>query len=322
VSLVDVCVPLHDPDPDYLRALLDSLRRQTFRDFAVLISDDSAVPSTAAEALIAAYADDLLIKVHREPAGQGMVHNWNCAVRMGDSPSVVLMGQDDLLVDDALESHLAVFAHSPDVVASGSERAFIGTSGADLHVSVRVNDRTRVYCSSPSYRLDRHKLTYLSLRNGNMLGEPSTVMFRRSAYDAIGGYSTRYAHAVDVDFSLRLAEQGDVVYLARPLARFRRHAGSQTTRNIRSGTTSAERVQLITDHGAVAGLTPDELARCVAAAAVHCLHDLLRGVAQRSPEAVRVNVRLLRQLLGMKLRLRYFVAAVAEALSGRNRDAC
>jgi glycosyltransferase involved in cell wall biosynthesis len=318
LNRVDVCIPVHNPDLTYLRSLLDSLCRQSVRDVNVLISDDS-VQSSLGE-LETEYAGSLSLQIRREPPGQGMVHNWNCAVTMGSAPYVVLMGQDDLLFDDALEVHLAELEPAAEVVASGSERMFVDAAGEPLVGGMRVNDRTRVYRRAPSYRLKRHELTLLSLRNGNMLGEPSTVMFRRSAFEEIGGYSLRYEHAVDVDFSLRLAAVGDVVYLARPLARFRKHETSQTNRNIRSGTTSIERVRLIEDYADAGGLSADERARCVAAAALHCLHDAIRGVALRSPAAVKVNLGLLGRLLRSGIRPHYFAGAVVEALSGSNRD--
>ncbi len=315
---VDVCIPVHDPDPAYLKALLDSLCRQTHRDFDVLISDDSERP--ALDPIVAAYKTQLSLRVHREPPGQGMVHNWNCAVGLGSAPYVVLTGQDDELADEALEVHLTELAADPALVATGSERSFVDAAGRPTDRGVRVNDRTRIYRTSERYRLDRHTLTLLSLRNGNVFGEPSTVMFRRSAYEAIGGFSSRYEHAVDVDFALRLSAEGDLSYLARPLARFRRHETSQTHRNIRSGTTSIERVRLIEDHADSGGLSGDERARCVAAAAVHCVHDAMRAMLVRSPQALKVNLRLLRRLWAMGIRPRYFFAMVLEALTGRNQD--
>jgi glycosyltransferase involved in cell wall biosynthesis len=319
VARVDVCVPVHDPDPAYLHALLDSLRRQSVRDFDVVVSDDSAVPSLGD--VVAAYRDELTIRVHREPPGQGMVHNWNCAVRLGEAPLAILLGQDDVLAPAALSEMQQALAGDSDLVACGTGRTFIDADGAPLRVRAKVNDRSRIFARESSYRLSRAELTFLDLRNGNVLGEPSAVLFRRAGYDAIGGFDPSYLHAVDVDFALRLAACGDVIYLNQPLLQRRRHPGSQTTRNIRDGVTSMERVRLINDHAVAAGLSKEDVGRVNAAAAVHSLHDIARGARLRSSDAVRVNLRLLRGLAGSGLRVRDLAAGLVEAASGRNSDA-
>ena len=55
-----------------------------------------------------------------------------------------------------------------------------------------------------------------------------TVVFRRAAFDELGGYRDRFPHAEDYDLWLRLAETGDVRNLAEPLLRYRLHEGQVT----------------------------------------------------------------------------------------------
>jgi hypothetical protein len=71
------------------------------------------------------------------------------------------------------------------------------------------------------------------LRNGNCIGEPSVVMFRRG--QAARGYDERYSQLIDVDFWFHLLEQGFFAYLAEPLCAFRQHPQQQTALNRQSG---------------------------------------------------------------------------------------
>lgn len=249
-----------------------------------------------------------------------MGDNWNRAVALGSSPYVLLLGQDDALEPTALSELSAVLDAHPDVVVVGCGRTFMDDSGATYTPRLRVNDRSRIFLSPGPHRLDRHELTALCLRNGNPFGEPSAVLFRRSAYEAIGGYDPTYRHMLDVAFLLSIVAQGDAVYLPQPLLRRRRHPGSQTTANIRSAASSEERVRLIEQYAGAAGLTADEVARCTSAAFVHSGFDLARAVRHGWSPAARTNLRLLRQLAGSGARVRDVLSLLAETATSRNRD--
>ncbi len=61
--------------------------------------------------------------------------------------------------------------------------------------------------------------------NSGVIMHPS-VMFRRSAYEAIGGYASHYQVAGDYDLFLRLAEQGRLANLDEVHLKYRLHSRS------------------------------------------------------------------------------------------------
>lgn len=72
------------------------------------------------------------------------------------------------------------------------------------------------------------------MRDGNYIGEPSVVMFRRD--QAGRGYNERYCQLVDLEFWFHLLENGSFAYLAEPLCAFRRHDKQQSVFNRDAGT--------------------------------------------------------------------------------------
>lgn len=57
----------------------------------------------------------------------------------------------------------------------------------------------------------------------------SSLMYRRDAFDDLGGYDERLRQMEDYEFILRLGTLGSIANLQEPLVRYRVH-GSQTSR--------------------------------------------------------------------------------------------
>jgi hypothetical protein len=106
------------------------------------------------------------------------------------------MDADDLAAPDRLKQQIEMFAE-PDVVLVGSTAETIDGQGR----RVREADLAR-----------------LLRRTGFAPFAHTTTMFRRAAFDRVGGYREEAARWEDVDFFRRLAEIGRVLVIAEPLA--------------------------------------------------------------------------------------------------------
>ncbi len=315
-TCIDVCVPVHRADAAYLMEMLESLRQQSFSEFSVRISDDGC--GSPIDDIVDKFSNSLDLHVTRFVESTGMVDNWNRAVRLGSAEWAILLGQDDRLAPRALELLHGTASSGSGIVLCGSGRSFIDENGDQLRVRSRINDRSRIFVHETTYRLAYREMARLCLRNGNAFGEPSIVLFRRSAFDAIDGYDVSLRQVVDVDFNLRLSQLGEGLYVRESLLYRRRHREAETGRNVRDGTSSLERLELIERHAETAGLTAEDVQRCWAAAAVHCTFDLIRSVVRRWPTSRRVNAKLLWSLRGT--RKRYVGSELMEILKNRNRD--
>lgn len=272
---ISVAIPVFRARPEHIEALLASLDAQTVPPLEVILSED---PAEGVEPLIVPerLPSGAPIRHSRNSERLGMVANWNRAVEMTAGEAVLLMGQDDLLLPHACETHAGVLLEMPSATASASVPDFIddhGTARAPDQRSVGVR---RLVEPGARYRLPYDALAVLALLYGNVTGEPCGTCFRRESWCAVGGYSESYRHSADIDFMLRVARECGVVLLsATALSARRLHGGNVTLEHISERLTAEDRQRLFTDHGAV--LTqPGLRRRAEARLLTHNLFDALR----------------------------------------------
>lgn len=107
------------------------------------------------------------------------------------------------------------------------------------------------------------RYSYKRLLQGNFVPHPGTFV-RRELFNQLGGFDTGLKYAMDYDFWLRLGRLSEPVQLDEPLAAFREHEGSLSTRNRAAAMEEDFRIRL--HH---AGRNPLALA-------MHCARFLVR----------------------------------------------
>jgi GT2 family glycosyltransferase len=187
----------------FLDAAVESILGQTFGDFEFVIRDDGSSDGTA-ERLRDWAAKDRRIRLH-EGQSLGPAGSSNRVVREARAPLVARMDADDVCRPDRLARQLALFAGRPDIVLAGTLADTIDASGR----TVRDADFWRI-----------------SRRSCFVPFPHASIMFRRSAFDAVGGYRARCDYWEDLDFCLRMAAQGRVAVIAEALVSHRASAGS------------------------------------------------------------------------------------------------
>lgn len=271
---ISVAIPVFRPRPEHLAALLASLEAQTVPPLEVILSEDpdDGEPLVLPECL----PSGLPIRRSRNPKRLGMVGNWNRAVELTTGEAVVLMGQDDVLLPSACETHVAVLLETPSATASASLPDFIDDRGTPRAPDQRSVGVRRLVEPGARYRLPYDVLAVLALLYGNVTGEPCGTCFRREAWAAAGGYSESFRHSADIEFMLRIAQQcGPVVLSATALSARRIHAGNVTLEHISQRVTGEDRERLFVDHRA-ALTEPDLRRRAEARLVTHNLFDALR----------------------------------------------
>jgi glycosyltransferase involved in cell wall biosynthesis len=223
----------------YLREAIDSVLTQDFTDFELLASDDCSGDGSAA--ILQEYAvRDARVRVHIQPANVGMVQNWNWCLREARGELVkFIFGDDSLARPDALGKMVAMLDAHPDSALAVSARNVIDEESRIVAVWSHLGD-PGVHASGDTM--------FRCLAEGNMIGEPTAVMFRRST--AARGFSEAYAQMVDLEMWLHLLGHGPLVYTTEPLCAFRRHPLQQTEVNRETDLQSSEIIRLILQYGA------------------------------------------------------------------------
>src|SRR6478735_2601277 len=105
---ISICIPAYKRTA-YLKRLLDSVAIQTFKDFEVIVSDDS--PDNSVETVCNEYAEKFKLLYFKNAAALGTPANWNFGISKANGDWIKLMHDDDWFAD---ENALAVFARHTD----------------------------------------------------------------------------------------------------------------------------------------------------------------------------------------------------------------
>jgi glycosyltransferase involved in cell wall biosynthesis len=111
---VSVGLPVYNGGK-YVARAIDSVLRQTFADFELVISDNGSTDDT--ESICQTYAArDQRIRYFRAPANEGVVRNFNRCVELARGEYVHWQAADDMLAPTFLEQLVAVLDADPSVV--------------------------------------------------------------------------------------------------------------------------------------------------------------------------------------------------------------
>jgi len=178
-------------------ATLDSILEQTERDFECIVVDDGSTDETPA--ILAAYAArDSRIRVIRQ-ANTGITHALIAGCAEAKGKYIARHDADDLSDPRRFELQKRALDADEALVFVSCSTQYVGPELEPLWI-MRPTARTQ----KPAHVLD------LSLPAAVTEGPTShgSVMFRRDAYERVGGYRAAFYYGQDWDLWYRLAEIG------------------------------------------------------------------------------------------------------------------
>jgi Glycosyl transferase family 2 len=200
--LVSVLMPVYNGAAD-LRKALDSVLGQTFGDFEVIAINDGSMDNSAA--LLNAVDDPRVRVIHQD--NMGLAATLNRGLSMAEGSLVARQDQDDLSHPERLARQVAYLQAHPECVLLGT--------AAEIWVGDEPTDRAHDHPTG-------HAVLAFDLLFNNPFVH-SSVMMRRNAVLAIGGYTTDKARQPPEDYELwsRLARHGRVANLPERLLVYR-----------------------------------------------------------------------------------------------------
>lgn len=185
--LISLCIPAYK-NVLFLKRLLDSIVSQQFKDYEVIISDDS--PDLDVQNLVADYKTRIT-RLHywRNIPPKGMPENWNTAMASASGDWIKIMHDDDwFLRPDALGKFAARTDTEADFIFCNYENNFLDVKGD-------ISKKTAM--EFPRNRLQAIADEPLLLLADNKIGPPSVCMVRASR--AVQ-YDRRFRWRVDIDY--------------------------------------------------------------------------------------------------------------------------
>lgn len=215
--LVSVVVPVYN-GRTFVRETMESVRRQTYGNWELLVCDNHSSDDTRAWVRQdLENAPDPRIRLVEDEVLLPMAENWNRALGYARGPLLKLLPADDLLLPECLETQVRLLRENRDV-------GFV-TSGKDI-----IDASGRKLFSRQPLRGGRYSWEEIGRRSlyavANNLGEPGGVLFRRELLDLCGGYKPGLNYFVDIELLWRFLRQADAMVCGRPLYQFRIHGAS------------------------------------------------------------------------------------------------
>jgi glycosyltransferase involved in cell wall biosynthesis len=202
---VSVVMPVRNCAP-FLDAAIQSILQQSHREFEFVIYDDASSDGSS-EIIERWAAADARIRPFRGETPLGLAGSSDAATRLASGSIVARMDGDDISHPRRLSEQLQVLDAHPEVVAVGSLCDGIDDKGR----IIRPRDSARALRVTP----------YPPFANGSS-------MFRKEAFEAIGGYRDICDGWEDVDLFLRLLARGDIEVILESLYSYRFHSTNAT----------------------------------------------------------------------------------------------
>lgn len=193
----------------FLKAAIESVKQQTYKDWELIISDDGSTDGTWELAQIFA-ASDSRIKPYQNPKRLGIPGNRAAAFAVSRGELICHLDGDDELYPYSVATMVEAANANPDVALFQSDNAWMDSKGV-------------VY----QYHANKDPEPNLAHFGWRHFG-----MYRRSAYDTTNGYNTALISACeDGDLFMQIVEKHPFMRVPYVLYKHRWHDGNASNTN-------------------------------------------------------------------------------------------
>lgn len=228
--IVSICIPVYN-GARWLDECLRSVMACSL-PCEIIVCDDCSTDSSAA--IVRNYAQqDSRIAFSVNEKNLGLVGNWNRCLELAKGKWIKFLFQDDRAGEGAIEKMVAAAGESDMLIAARRNYFFTENSSDEsrkyytetvLSFGKIAPGKTRF---SPA-EIASYTAAYFPM---NFIGEPSTVMFRKSVIAAAGFFNESLKQICDLEYWLRIASQHGLRYVPDAVMDFRVHDESVSAQN-------------------------------------------------------------------------------------------
>lgn len=191
---------------DLLKKTVNSVRRQTFRDFELIVVNDGCSDGTAE------WLDAQQDIRHLDRENSGIAASRNAGAAIASGRWLAFLDHDDLWAPDKLEIQASFAREHPEVALIAARHVRLGRRRQTTRKHRWIMGDLFVKTFSESFI------------------HTSSVMIRRDVFHEIGGFPTQYRFADEFDVWLKIAASHSVAYVDDPLV-FIRFYEANTSHN-------------------------------------------------------------------------------------------
>jgi glycosyltransferase involved in cell wall biosynthesis len=219
---------------DYLTEAIESILKQTYKEFEFIIVNDGSVDRTRE---ILDHLDDNRVRVFHLEKNFGMTYCLNFGIQQAKGTWIVRQDADDISLPQRLEEQLKYIQAYSDAVAVGT---LIKSIPGKMPISEHLLQ---------SYEWSNRLLTREEIRRFRFIAPPvvhGSLTFSKQLFHELGGYNERYKIAQDFDLIIRLLEVGPIDKVPKVLYHYRVDPRSLSRKN--ETETCDESMRVASDH--------------------------------------------------------------------------
>lgn len=228
MCLISICIPTYNGEK-FLQEALNSVKKQTYNNIEVIISDDQSKDNTLK--IIENFKREVNFPVHiysHQPNGIGA--NWNNCIQKSNGEYIQFLFQDDVLEKNCLEVKLN-FIKKYNLKAVCSKRLIINNKDEIVTTGSWYRDcydLQKIYLNldiSNFYVFNKKDLSRIKYRGvlANIFGEPIAFLFDKTLFNEIGFFNTSYKQILDIEYAYRILKRYPIGLIEEPLFKFRLH---------------------------------------------------------------------------------------------------
>ncbi len=220
---ISVCTPVYNGEA-FLAECIKGVLAQRYDNFEYIIVDNASTDKTP-EIIESLVSGDSRVKVIRNPTTVPVIDNFKTCFEhcSADSQWIKYALADDYLYPNCLDEMLAVGEMSD---TTGLVSAFRLYGGKLTNVGLSPDQSI---FKGPDI-LKQQMLRQLHVCSSS----PNSLLYRRSAYEAVGGFDNTYLHA-DTELAMRLLDSYDLGFAHCVFTRTGLHGARGETRSIFNG---------------------------------------------------------------------------------------
>jgi glycosyltransferase involved in cell wall biosynthesis len=241
---VSVIIPNYN-HARYLRQRIDSVLRQTYQDFEMILMDDCS--TDASRSIISEYANNPRVRTEFNAENSGNTFKqWNKGVRLARGEYVWIAESDDYADERLLDGLVSLLDANPKTVFAYCRSGCVsddGQVGGFLDGYLSDLDAQKW---TADFWADGHEECEKYLVHRNTVPSASAVLFRKDIYEKVGGADEELVFCGDWKTWASMALAGGAIaYIGEVLNYHRVHEMSVSSKSQRFGVEADEYLRVI-----------------------------------------------------------------------------
>ncbi len=223
---VSIIIPNYNHAP-FLNQRIDSILKQTYQDFEVIIMDDCSTDNS--KEIIERYRGNAFVTniVYNETNSGSTFKQWQKGINLAKGAYIWIAESDDWCEPTLLQELVNGTANNTNIAIS-----YCG--------SVVINEREEILYTSTSKKMGgvTDGITFIknNLLESNVIFNASMAIFNKLSFQNISLEFTSYKFCGDWLFWIKLAQKGSVYTSGKYLNYFRKHDMDVSRRSMADGT--------------------------------------------------------------------------------------